>query len=129
MRRAGRTALRLDYDGTGDSAGEQWDADRVAAWRGSVAYGADELRNMGHHDITVVGLRLGATLALLEASSLGATRLVAWAPVVSGRRYVRELRMLGIAVEPSVARPEPGGRGRGRRIRVRIRNVAAISVR
>src|SRR5690348_13334892 len=52
---AGWAALRLDYDGTGDSAGDQWDADRVGAWRRSVAVGAAELRGLGYHEIVVIG--------------------------------------------------------------------------
>jgi alpha-beta hydrolase superfamily lysophospholipase len=106
---AGWTALRLDYDGTGDSAGDQWDAERFAAWRHSVGFGVDELRRMGHEDVTVIGIRLGATLALLEGQRVRASRLVAWAPVVSGRRYVRELRVLGSVVEASSKRPDPDG--------------------
>jgi alpha-beta hydrolase superfamily lysophospholipase len=106
---AGWTAFRIDYDGTGDSAGDQWDVDRVAAWRASAALGAAELRNLGHEEVRVVGMRLGATLACLEAERIDAARVVAWAPVVSGRRYVRELRMLGLAVEASSLCPEPDG--------------------
>jgi alpha-beta hydrolase superfamily lysophospholipase len=109
LARAGWTALRLDYDGTGDSAGDQWDAGRVAAWRESAARGAEELRSMGFEEVSVIGLRFGATLALLEASRMRAARVVAWAPVASGRRYVRELRMLGIPVEPSAVCPDPDG--------------------
>ena len=75
----------------------------------SVALGVDELRRIGHDDIVLIGLRLGATLALLDALELRATRVVAWAPVVSGRRYVREIRMLGLAVEPSEVCPDPDG--------------------
>src|SRR5690242_13811216 len=32
----GCAALRFDYDGTGDSAGDDFDADRMNAWIGSV---------------------------------------------------------------------------------------------
>ena len=117
----GWTALRLDYDGTGDSAGDQWDAGRVAAWRESAALGAAELRSMGHDDVSVIGLRLGATLALLEGRRMNARRIAAWAPVVSGRRYVRELRMLGLAIEPSEIRPDPEGAIARGRLRARCR--------
>ena len=34
---AGHTVLRFDYEGTGDSGGDQWDDDRVASWRASAA--------------------------------------------------------------------------------------------
>jgi alpha-beta hydrolase superfamily lysophospholipase len=74
-----------------------------------VASGVEELRGLGHDDVCLIGLRFGGTLALLEAARAGATRIVAWAPVTSGRRYGRELHMLGLAVEASPAYPEPNG--------------------
>lgn len=91
----GHAVLRLDYDGTGDSAGEQTDPDRVAAWRASARAGAGELRALGCGRLTVVGLRLGAMLALLEGEHLGAAEVVAWAPPLSGRRHARALRLIG----------------------------------
>ncbi len=91
---SGHLALRLDYDAIGDSAGEQSDPDRLASWRASVAAAAGELRALGARDIVIVGVRLGAALALMEGAALEASAVVAWAPVVSGRRYARELRML-----------------------------------
>jgi pimeloyl-ACP methyl ester carboxylesterase len=90
--------LRIDYDGSGDSAGDQWDTDRVAAWRATVTMAVEQLRRMGARQITLVGAGLGGTFALLDARSLGADRVVAWAPVVSGRRYARELRLLSTPV-------------------------------
>jgi pimeloyl-ACP methyl ester carboxylesterase len=98
LARDGHTVLRLDYDGTGDSAGEQTDPDRVAAWRASVRAGAAELRALGCPRLTVVGLRLGAMLALLESRALGAAEVVAWSPPLSGRRHARALRLLGEAM-------------------------------
>jgi pimeloyl-ACP methyl ester carboxylesterase len=56
---------------------------------------------MGHDTIVLVGLRFGATLALLEAVNVGAAHVIAWDPIVSGRRYVRQLRMLSLNDEPS----------------------------
>jgi pimeloyl-ACP methyl ester carboxylesterase len=94
----GHMALRFDYDATGDSAGEQWDPDRVAAWRTSVRAAAAELRRLGCRRLAVVGVRLGATFALLDGAQLDADAVVAWAPVTSGRRYVRELRLMSTQV-------------------------------
>ncbi|WP_187369147.1 alpha/beta hydrolase family protein [Baekduia soli] len=91
----GRTVLRLDYDGTGDAAGDQRDQGRLNAWRASAAAGACELRALGCTRLTVVGVRLGAMLALLDGADLRADEVVAWAPEPSGRRYVRALRLLG----------------------------------
>jgi pimeloyl-ACP methyl ester carboxylesterase len=95
---SGHQVLRFDYDATGDSAGGQWDAGRLEAWRESVAAAAGELRARGCTRLTLVGVRLGATLALLDAAALKADAVVAWAPVVSGRRYVREVRLLSVPV-------------------------------
>jgi pimeloyl-ACP methyl ester carboxylesterase len=94
----GHTVLRIDYDGTGDSAGDQWDPDRVVAWRASAHHAADELTSLGCRRLMLAGARLGATFALLEGASIGAERIVAWAPVLSGRRYARSLRLLSISV-------------------------------
>ncbi|MCU1463951.1 MAG: hypothetical protein JWO37_4026 [Acidimicrobiales bacterium] len=94
----GRAVLRVDYDGTGDAAGDQWDGARVPAWRQTVQAAATEMRRLGFDRLVLVGLRFGAPLALLEASTLGVDAVVAWVPVTSGRRYRRELSLLGTAV-------------------------------
>ena len=103
----GHCVLRVDYDGTGDSAGDQWEPDRLPAWRGTVSAAVEALRSAGMESITLAGARLGATLALIDASALGADAVIAWAPVVSGRRFTRELQMLGTAV-PDQQANEPG---------------------
>jgi alpha-beta hydrolase superfamily lysophospholipase len=103
----GHCVLRVDYDGTGDSAGDQWDPDRLPAWRGTVAAAVDTLRTGGMQTISLAGARLGATLALLDGAVLGADTVIAWAPVVSGRRLAKELRMMGTAV-PDEQASEPG---------------------
>jgi pimeloyl-ACP methyl ester carboxylesterase len=103
----GHTVLRIDYDGTGDSAGDQWEPDRLPAWRGTIAAAVAELRACGMETITLAGARLGATLALLDARALGADGVIAWAPVTSGRRFTKELRMMGTAV-PDEQTSRPG---------------------
>lgn len=104
LARAGHGALRIDYDGTGDSAGDQWDRDRLQAWRRTVAAGAALLRELGADALTIVGARLGATIALLDGHLLGADAVVAWMPVLSGRRYAKELLLLS---EPVPERHDP----------------------
>lgn len=103
----GHHVLRIDYDGTGDSAGDQWGPDRLAAWRATLQAGVDALRAAGMQTITLAGARLGATFALLDGAELGADAVVAWAPVPSGRRLAKELRMMSTAV-PDEHAPEPG---------------------
>jgi alpha-beta hydrolase superfamily lysophospholipase len=100
----GYVAARFDYDGTGDSAGGPADPGRVAAWRASVRAAAEELRMLGAERVALVGVRFGATLCALEAVAAGADAVALVSPVVSGRRFARELSLLG--------EPEPDGDGR-----------------
>lgn len=100
----GHAVLRVDYDGTGDSAGDQWDPDRLAAWRATLQAGVGALRAVGMETITLAGARLGATFALLDGAELRADAVIAWAPVPSGRRLVKELRMMSTAVPEQQAR-------------------------
>ena len=101
--------MRFDFDGTGDSAGDQWDPDRVEAWRSGLDHAADALRRWGVSRLVIVGLRVGGALALMQGEELGADAVVAWAPVVLGRRYVRELQLLGLPVPEATGSPERDG--------------------
>jgi uncharacterized protein len=88
----GLQTLRFDYYGSGDSAGEAEDGD-VEHWLDDITVAAVELRDSAAtSDISAVGLRLGASLAVL-ATERGASfsRLVLWDPVVVGRKYLDEL--------------------------------------
>jgi len=105
----GCSVLRFDFDGTGDSAGDQWDPARLAAWRQGVGTAAASLRQLGVSSLVLVGVRIGATLSLMEGPAVGADAVVAWAPVVRGRRYVRELQLLGVPVPDDPARPGAAG--------------------
>lgn len=88
---AGLVALRLDYDGTGDSAGLQDDPDRVASWLGSIRAARSYLGGLGVKRVSAVGMRLGATLAGCQAvAGDGFDSLVLWDPCVSGRTFLRE---------------------------------------
>lgn len=95
---AGFHALRFDYHGTGDSSGTGDEPDRVRAWRDSIGAAIDELRAItGVRAINLFGVRFGATLAALSAAERRDVEgLVLWAPCVSGRAYVRELRAFGL---------------------------------
>jgi alpha-beta hydrolase superfamily lysophospholipase len=98
---SGIPTLRFDYDGTGNSAGHDLEPDRVAAWLQSVSLAADTLRDLtGLGRLCLLGIRLGATLAALAARGrTDIAGLIAVAPIVTGRAYVRELRMLSRAID------------------------------
>lgn len=107
-------ALRFDYDGTGDSAGDDRDPDRWNAWIGSVHHAVDELRtSTGVRRVCLLGIRLGATLATLAASDRDdVAGLIAIAPVVAGAAWLRELKalqlILGLADPPPAVAVEQG---------------------
>jgi alpha-beta hydrolase superfamily lysophospholipase len=89
---AGFPVLRFDFDGAGDSAGDERDPARVATWRADIARAASELRRRASVDqLAFVGLRLGGTFAMLGAEDLGGIdALVLWGPYVNGTAYVTE---------------------------------------
>jgi exosortase A-associated hydrolase 2 len=98
LTRAGHHVLRFDYFGTGDSAGEA-DAADLDRWTEDVTMAREELRDMtGCHDVSLVGLRLGAVMASRSASQAAGVRtVVLWDPVVDGAGYVRSLLKLADA--------------------------------
>jgi pimeloyl-ACP methyl ester carboxylesterase len=90
---AGFPVLRFDFDGTGDSAGDERDPARVATWRGDVGRAAAELRaRSGRQSLALVGLKLGATFAMLGAEELGGVdALVLWGAFETGTAFVKEV--------------------------------------
>jgi alpha-beta hydrolase superfamily lysophospholipase len=109
----GFDAVRLDYDGTGNSAGDQQDPGRIDAWLGSIESAIVETRRLaGSSHLALVGLRLGALLAMQAAAARGGVeRLVLWSPFRSGRSYVRELRVVSGLTREDHAREDPEGPG------------------
>ncbi len=105
---AGHAVLRFDYDGTGDSAGDQWDPDRVTAWRATLGHAVRALQDRGADQLHVIGVHLGATFALLDGAALGVTSIVAWMPV-DGRRFVKELKLLGSTIPADEDPLDPPG--------------------
>lgn len=100
LARAGIPALRFDYDGTGDSPGSDLDAGRFAAWQASVRVAIRHARRLsGAARVSLVGVRLGASLAASVAQDERVEDLVLWNPCVAGRAYVRELQALAMAAE------------------------------
>ncbi len=91
----GCLVARVDPFGTGDSAGIAADVTALHFWNSAVQEGAAYLRRSGAREVLLLGCRLGAALALLAAATVRATAVVALDPVLSGRRYVRGLQVMG----------------------------------
>lgn len=92
----GFVVLRFDYLGTGDSSGALDAPELDRAWTDSVASAVELLRTCELDDVSVVGMRLGATIAGTSAieNDLSLSALVLWDPCDSGRSYLRELSAL-----------------------------------
>jgi alpha/beta superfamily hydrolase len=109
LARSGLSVVRFDYHGTGDSGGSDEDGERVAAWLANIRDGHDWLRQqLGCRRISLVGLRVGAALAVQAAAELPVDGLLLWAPVIKGRSYVREMNALSLtgAAQPSATSAE-----------------------
>jgi alpha-beta hydrolase superfamily lysophospholipase len=107
----GFPTLSFDYGGTGDSEDLAPGANQLEAWQEDVISAVEELRRCtGVQRVCLLGFRLGAVLASMAASRCPQVRaLIAVAPILSGRRYLRELRTFeraaGLAVNASSAPP------------------------
>jgi pimeloyl-ACP methyl ester carboxylesterase len=86
---------RVEPFGSGDSAGIAGDVTGLHVWQNTVEEGAAYVRRNGARDVVLLGCRFGATLALLAAASIAPTAVVGLDPVISGRRYVRGLQVMG----------------------------------
>jgi uncharacterized protein len=107
--------LRFDYFGTGDSDGDMAVGD-LSGWETDIQSAVNELKDtIESTQISLVGLRLGATLAANVAVRAGAevSSLVLWDPVVSGVEYLTELQRAA-RKESLLSRPALGWRGRER---------------
>jgi alpha-beta hydrolase superfamily lysophospholipase len=95
----GVSALRFDFRGTGDSVDLDPKVDQIDVWCRDVVEAVSELRRQsGVERVYLLGFRLGGLLAALAACNCNDVRgLMAIAPIVSGRRYVREMRTLRMA--------------------------------
>jgi alpha-beta hydrolase superfamily lysophospholipase len=85
---AGMLAIRFDYDGTGDSAGDDADPDRVRSWVASIGHAVAFARRCGVATVSLLGMRIGGPLAAVAAAGLDIDALVLWDPI-SGRPFVR----------------------------------------
>lgn len=91
----GCPVLRFDWRGTADSEGDGDAPHRVATWLGNIGEAARKLvEETGVEEIVLVGLRLGALLALEAARDILPVRLVLLAPPASGRALKRELEIM-----------------------------------
>lgn len=104
----GMATLLLDLYGTGDSAGDFGDA-RWAIWQADVATACDWLRARGCERVSLLGIRLGALLALdalRQQAALAVERVVLWQPVASGEAMLSQFLRIRVAAAMMAADKE-----------------------
>jgi exosortase A-associated hydrolase 2 len=97
---AGHTVLRFDHRGNGDSQGIFGETTLETACADARTAIAELRTRTGVAAVTLIGLRLGATVASLVAEgSPDVQRLVLWAPIVDGGRYMQELLRVNVLTQ------------------------------
>lgn len=89
--------LQLDLEGCGDSDGELRDV-RWAGWKNDLAAGANWLDARLDAPLYLLGLRMGALLALdFARGRAGIAGTVLWQPLASGDAFITQLLRLKLA--------------------------------
>jgi len=106
----GVTAVRFDYEGTGDSSGPATGPGRVAAWVDGVAQAIRVARRSGVGPLALVGVRSGALIAAAAAARrCDVDALVLWDPWTGGRPFLRRQHALYAMNFPVSESPESPG--------------------
>lgn len=97
---SGHPVLRFDYEGMGDSDGS-FAASSITSSLADLACAVNHVRHVtGSAAVHLLGLRLGASIAALAAEQMaGVDRLVLWAPVVDGGRYMQEMLRINLTTQ------------------------------
>ena len=103
----GHGFLSVDPYGTGDSEGNFVDAD-WDGWTRDIVAACEYAMELGYTRISLLGIRLGALLALNAAADMASLhRIVLWQPVISGKTSLTQFMRIRIAA--SLERDEDGG--------------------
>ncbi len=101
---AGVAVLRFDFRGEGDSDGE-FSTSTLESRVEDACLAIDSLRTMcpSVKQLTVLGLRLGAAVAVVAAARhRGVDRLVLWDPIVDGSVYMQAVLRLNLMFQMAV---------------------------
>ena len=92
LNNVGFPVLRFDYFGFGDSEGDTHQPD-LDVWRANITQAMAEVKTRASvNKVSVVGLRLGASLAAtLPKGRQRPASLVLWDPIVNGEAYLQRL--------------------------------------
>jgi len=94
MAARGLMSLSIDFAGNGQSPEDLAQPDITKIWCRQIVKAIEYLRHNGAEKIAVIAPRLAGALAIVAAKDARVDALVLWSPVLSGRRYQRELKMM-----------------------------------
>ena len=97
---SGRPVLRFDFTGNGDSEGRFSDLS-MSTLAGDLRAAIAEVRRLtGVTAVSLLGLRLGANIAMRVADEESdVRRLILWSPVTDGERYMQELLRINLLTQ------------------------------
>jgi pimeloyl-ACP methyl ester carboxylesterase len=100
---AGYPVLRFDFMGNGDSEGSFSDLS-LSSFCADLRRAIEEARRLtGMTAVSLLGLRLGATIARLVAEETRDIRhLVLWAPITDGERYLQDLLRINVMTQMAI---------------------------
>jgi alpha/beta superfamily hydrolase len=128
----GVCVLRFDPPGAGDSSGSWLDDGVVGVWQASFEAAVAEAMRRGAAGVDIGGVRLAGLVAATAWRRSGATRLLAWAPVGTGKAWLRELRAFGglsratLGPDDDAETPVPEGMQQGGGLRIGRGAVEAL---
>jgi exosortase A-associated hydrolase 2 len=122
---SGVASLIVDLYGTGDSAGDFSDA-RWEIWRSDIACACGWLASREYGPIHLIGLRMGALLALDATAAIPVVeRAVLWQPVLAGDAWVAQFLRTDVVARMMA---QADTRATTDTLRARLRDGEAIEV-
>ena len=103
----GYSTLRFDYPGEGESLDAPEEGDAFARWVDGAHAAVAFARAAGARKVVLAGVRMGGAVAAVAAQeNLALDALMLLAPVVSGRGWVRELKLAASMATAAFRTPE-----------------------
>ena len=94
LAKAGFNVLRFNYYAMGDSSGDTSDA-TIKQWLNDVELACKEIVDMsGEKNLSVIGFRFGAALALKTAEKIKFNKILLWEPVLDEKTYLTTLKTM-----------------------------------
>ncbi|MCX6129448.1 MAG: alpha/beta fold hydrolase [Proteobacteria bacterium] len=89
LQQSGLAVLRFDYRGTGDSEGASNEISLDLCLQDILTAASFMRQQTSCIDLSLIGLRLGASLAIRASKILELKRLVLWDPILDGIDYIK----------------------------------------